>query len=88
MTVPAGFSTMPKSFDEQGFQIFPTATAALPSSPTDGAAAGDVSSKGGKSPLDSLNASEEDDAPSSLQMSRLLGSAGVGLVLAALYLVL
>lgn len=97
VTVPAGFATMPKSYDDQGFQIFPTATAAAastpatsaaPSSPTGSAAPGDdVGSKGGgKSPWDALPNGGEGVAPD----SRLLGSVGMGvsLVLAALYIVL
>ena len=77
MTVPAGFATMPKSYDDQGFQIFPTATAA----PGSDSASPD-------SELGVLNTTgEEGDAPPNLPHGpKVLGSAAAGLVAALIHL--
>ena len=82
MTVPAGFATMPKSYDDQGFQIFPTATAAPGSGSDSGSSASD-------SELGILStADEEGDAPLNLPRGPIiLGSVGAGLVTALVFLV-
>ncbi len=87
MTVPAGFGTMPKSFDDQGFQIFPAATAAPGSSSSASTDDGSVDSKGQKGTPgvnDHDSDAGEGRAPNLVQAPRLLGSLSVGLVVAAL----
>ncbi|RYP03522.1 hypothetical protein DL764_005077 [Monosporascus ibericus] len=82
MTVPAGFSTMPKSYDDQGFQVFPTAVPAPGS--------GDAEGFGSEDPTDSidvLSTEGEGEAAALLPAPRLLNSVGVGLVIAVLYVI-
>lgn len=82
MTVPAGFSTIPKSYDDQGFQVFPTAVP----TPGSGGAEG-VGPQGETDTIGILNTEGEGQAANPLHLPKLLSSVGVSFVIALLYLI-